>query len=44
MDACTWHRGGANTSGSRRFLLAATFVAAANGEGVPRLGDFVEIT
>ena len=22
MDACTWHRGGANTSGSRRTLLA----------------------
>ena len=42
MDACTWHRGGANTSGSRRFLLAATFVAAANGGGVPRLGDFVD--
>ena len=44
MDACTWHRGGANTSGSRRTLLAATFVAAADGERVPRLGDFVEIT
>ena len=49
MDACTWHRGGANTSGSRRTLLAASFVAssnraAADGEYVPRLGDFVEIT
>ena len=49
MDACTWHRGGANTSGTRRTLLAASFVAsdrdaaaAAAGEGVPRLGDFVE--
>ena len=41
MDACTWHRGGANTSGSRRSLLAATFVAATDGERVPRLGDFV---
>ena len=40
MDACTWHRGGANTSGTRRTLLAATFVAG--GEGVPRLGDFVD--
>jgi hypothetical protein len=49
MDACTWHRGGANTSGTRRTLLAASFVAssnraAADGEYVPRLGDFVEIT
>ena len=49
MDACTWHRGGANTSsGSRRTLLAASFVASdrddAAGERVPRLGDFVEIT
>ena len=43
MDACTWHRGGANTSGSRRSLLAASFVeASADGERVPRLGDFVE--
>ena len=43
MDACTWHRGGANTSGSRRSLLAASFVeASANGERVPRLGDFVD--
>ena len=41
MDACTWHRGGANTSETRRFLLAASFVAAADGGGVPRLGDFV---
>ena len=45
MDACTWHRGGANTSGTRRSLLAASFVASdratAAGEGVPRLGDFV---
>ena len=41
MDACTWHRGGANTSGSRRTLLAATFVAATDGERVSRLGDFV---
>ena len=41
MDACTWHRGGANTSGSRRALLAVTFVATAAGGGVPRLGDFV---
>ncbi len=40
MDACTWHRGGANTSGFRRTLLAATFVAS-DGERVPRLGDFV---
>ena len=40
MDACTWHRGGANTSGSRRSLLAASFVAAA-ADG-PRLGDFVD--
>ena len=48
MDACTWHRGGANTSGIRRTLLAASFVASdrddAAGERVPRLGDFVEIT
>ena len=49
MDACTWHRGGANTSGTRRTLLAASFVAssnraAADGKYVPRLGDFVEIT
>ena len=43
MDACTWHRGGANTSGSRRSLLAATFVANAAAERVPRLGDFVEM-
>ena len=45
MDACTWHRGGANTSGSRRTLLAASFVASdrdAAAERVPRLGDFVE--
>ena len=42
MDACTWHRGGANTSGSRRTLLAASFVADAAADGVPRLGDFVE--
>ena len=45
MDACTWHRGGANTSGTRRTLLAASFVASdratAAGEGVPQLGDFV---
>ena len=45
MDACTWHRGGANTSGTRRTLLAASFVAsnraAADGERVPRLGDFL---
>ena len=46
MDACTWHRGGANTSGSRRTLLAASFVApdraaTADGERVPRLGDFL---
>ncbi len=40
MDACTWHRGGANTSGTRRTLLAASFVeASADGERVPRLGD-----
>jgi len=47
MDACTWHRGGANTSsGSRRTLLAASFVASdrAAAERVPRLCDFVEIT
>jgi len=44
MDACTWHRGGANTSGTRRTLLAASFVASENVERVPRLGDFVEIT
>ena len=45
MDACTWHRGGANTSGTRRTLLAASFVeASAHGDRVPRLGDFVEIT
>ena len=43
MDGCTWHRGGANTSGSRRSLLAATFVADTD-ERVPRLCDFVEIT
>ena len=45
MDACTWHRGGANTSGIRRALLAASFVeaSAADGERVPRLGDFVEL-
>ena len=45
MDACTWHRGGANTSGTRRTLLAASFVASdrdAAGERVPRLCDFVE--
>jgi hypothetical protein len=43
MDACTWHRGGANTSGTRRTLLAASFVAASgHDECVPRLGDFVE--
>jgi ectoine hydroxylase-related dioxygenase (phytanoyl-CoA dioxygenase family) len=41
MDACTWHRGGANTSGSRRTLLAATFVRDAAAADVPRLGDFV---
>jgi hypothetical protein len=45
MDACTWHRGGANTSETRRTLLAASFVASdratAAGEGVPRLGEFV---
>ena len=41
MDACTWHRGGANTSETRRSLLAATFVTATDGERVPRLGDFV---
>ena len=42
MDACTWHRGGANTSGTRRTLLAASFVAASgHDECVPRLGDFV---
>ena len=42
MDACTWHRGGANTSGTRRTLLAASFVeASAHGGRVPRLGDFV---
>ena len=42
MDACTWHRGGANTSGSRRSLLAASFVeASTDGGRVPRLGDFV---
>ena len=44
MDACTWHRGGANTSGTRRTLLAASFIASGHGERVPRLGDFVEIT
>ena len=49
MDACAWHCGGANTSGTRRTLLAASFVAssnraAADGKYVPRLGDFVEIT
>ena len=48
MDACTWHRGGANTSGTRRTLLAASFVASDRdvvaAERVPRLGDFVEIT
>jgi len=43
MDACTWHRGGANTSGARRTLLAASFVeASAHGDRVPRLGDFVD--
>ena len=43
MDACTWHRGGANTSETRRSLLAASFVASrdAAAERVPRLGDFV---
>ena len=41
MDACTWHRGGANTSGTRRTLLAASFVASDGGERGPRLGDFV---
>ena len=41
MDACTWHRGGANTSGSRRSLLAASFVAASDGGRVPRLDGFV---
>jgi ectoine hydroxylase-related dioxygenase (phytanoyl-CoA dioxygenase family) len=41
MDACTWHRGGANTSGTRRTLLAASFVASEDrDERVPRLGDF----
>ena len=42
MDACTWHRGGANTSGSRRTLLAASFVSDPAVDGVPRLGDFVD--
>ncbi len=42
MDACTWHRGGANTSGTRRSLLAASFVASDRSDRVPRLGDFVE--
>ena len=42
MDACTWHRGGANTSGSRRSLLAASFVAASDGGRVPRLDGFVK--
>jgi len=41
MDACTWHRGGANTSETRRSLLAASFVASSRDERVPRLGDFV---
>ena len=41
MDACTWHRGGANTSGTRRSLLAASFVASDRSDRVPRLGDFV---
>ena len=41
MDSCTWHRGGANTSGTRRTLLAASFVASSAAERVPRLGDFV---
>ena len=43
MDACTWHRGGANTSETRRSLLAASYVASrdAAAERVPRLGDFV---
>ena len=41
MDACTWHRGGANTSETRRSLLAASFVASSCDERVPRLGDFV---
>ena len=47
MDACAWHCGGANTSGTRRTLLAASFVAPdrdAAAERVPRLGDFFEIT
>ena len=47
MDACTWHCGGANTSGIRRTLLAASFVAPDHdvaAERVPRLGDFVEVT
>ena len=42
MDACTWHRGGANTSGTRRSPLAASFVASDRSDRVPRLGDFVE--
>ena len=42
MDACTWHRGGANTSGFRRTLLAASFVASDGVARVPRLGDFVD--
>ena len=41
MDACTWHRGGANTSETRRSLLAASFVASSRDERVPRLADFV---
>ena len=44
MDGCTWHRGGANTSGTRRTLLAASFVASdrdAAAARVPRLGDFL---
>ena len=42
MDGCTWHRGGANTSGTRRTLLAASFAASDRSDRVPRLSDFVE--
>ena len=42
MDACTWHRGGANTSGTRRTLLAASFAASDRSDRVPRLSDFFE--
>jgi len=42
MDACTWHRGGANTSDIRRLLLAATFVASDRDGRVPRLCEFVD--